>query len=666
MDNFSPHRNLAPELPRSLFGYRRATVDQYVRQRLLADEVEERNRSDEIQRLTLEIMRQKEHIKTFQSLAEQTRMACETLRLQWEREQQNTRFVEEGVRQEAERLNDIHRQRLQDLDATYAAVDAEIKVTEQKLWQMAESLTRVLQDAQTLATQELNAESVESLWADFCKTVIGQVITAPEEFLDSSRSLMQYRVPRGTVQLATRQGVVLGFLHAVIISRVPARIVAYRLQSGHLIGQADIQVLRLGHIMVKNHYRCMEEAQLRIDPPRFQTGASTSVSELPEADRSTVGDRSVTPPGQSDYEAPPSARWEEKSPSLDHVQASEAVRSDISASTAGQDQPETAVSPTPPCSASSEVEGNGEGETASWEEGPSAHAGMAIPEDGRLGAEIRQSDVAARASDEEHAQRLESPTTSTRAPVDAEGNGVGEMAPSDGQWDDGRRDVFESDETTASSLAARIPTSTGTGEASSQDVLSAPRINSAPYRAQVRGEAKDNEDVALPQESTLLPPSWHSDQDSLKPRMRDLSLPGVEEQDPPKLPDRAHAPVSQGDDDSQLPGLNRREARRLGPPSWTDRGTPGSIPAGAAVRQASVPAVEGDEPISATLSVDTPVSDAGGIDVRTFLYGKRVGKDIRDAAGNLVASAGEIITPALVQRVEEAGFLPELIVHMVF
>lgn len=51
-------------------------------------------------------------------------------------------------------------------------------------------------------------------------------------------------------------------------------------------------------------------------------------------------------------------------------------------------------------------------------------------------------------------------------------------------------------------------------------------------------------------------------------------------------------------------------------------------------------------------------------DVLAFLLGKRVGQDIRDAEGRIVAQRGERIDTLLAARVEAVGRLPELIVYM--
>ncbi len=57
---------------------------------------------------------------------------------------------------------------------------------------------------------------------------------------------------------------------------------------------------------------------------------------------------------------------------------------------------------------------------------------------------------------------------------------------------------------------------------------------------------------------------------------------------------------------------------------------------------------------------------AGGVgaDVMAFLVGKRVGQDIYDAQGQILARLGSPIDQAVVESAEAAGRLPELIVHM--
>ena len=58
------------------------------------------------------------------------------------------------------------------------------------------------------------------------------------------------------------------------------------------------------------------------------------------------------------------------------------------------------------------------------------------------------------------------------------------------------------------------------------------------------------------------------------------------------------------------------------------------------------------------------VSAGGAVDVLAFLEGKLVGQDIYNSAGELLAAKDMVIDAALVQRVDAAGRLPELIVYM--
>ncbi|MHB1842433.1 MAG: hypothetical protein ACYCO4_04865 [Sulfobacillus sp.] len=59
-------------------------------------------------------------------------------------------------------------------------------------------------------------------------------------------------------------------------------------------------------------------------------------------------------------------------------------------------------------------------------------------------------------------------------------------------------------------------------------------------------------------------------------------------------------------------------------------------------------------------------SSGGAVDVLAFLEGKVVGQDIYNSAGELLAAKDMMIDAALVQRVDAAGRLPELIVYMTF
>lgn len=49
-----------------------------------------------------------------------------------------------------------------------------------------------------------------------------------------------------------------------------------------------------------------------------------------------------------------------------------------------------------------------------------------------------------------------------------------------------------------------------------------------------------------------------------------------------------------------------------------------------------------------------------------YILGKRLGRDLADVGGQLIARQGELITKSVMERAEDAGKLVELIVHMTF
>ena len=139
----------------------------------------------------------------------------------------------------------------------------------------------------------------------------------------------------------------------------------------------------------------------------------------------------------------------------------------------------------------------------------------------------------------------------------------------------------------------------------------------------------------------------------------DLGLPGITEEAPPTIRGSRETSLDAVFDQEPLPGLNRSPVT-LPPPTWTDG------PDEQAPKPAASPPVHSSPIPPRSASSEGVSAESGGLDVRTFLYGKRVGQDILDNQRNLIAKAGDTITPELVAQVETAGQLPDLIVHMVF
>lgn len=157
----------------------------------------------------------------------------------------------------------------------------------------------------------------------------------------------------------------------------------------------------------------------------------------------------------------------------------------------------------------------------------------------------------------------------------------------------------------------------------------------------------------------LARPFWdqRAETPTLVGRGFDLSLPGVTEKNPPQMSENRadQVPVrpTAADDGTSLPGLESSPPPLAStPPLWTDQPSP-PAPALAAMSTPS------PDPMA-----DRP-PEAGGLDVRSFMFGKHVGQDVSGPDGTVLARTGDLITPELVAQLEQAGRLPDLIVHMV-
>ncbi len=111
------------------------------------------------------------------------------------------------------------------------------------------------------------------------------------------------------------------------------------------------------------------------------------------------------------------------------------------------------------------------------------------------------------------------------------------------------------------------------------------------------------------------------------------------------------------------------------PPGWTPQVPPETYAAEAPAPIPAAPAAPAPprptpRPQPPTPAAPPPQPDMGGVsaggavDVLAFLEGKLVGQDIYNSAGELLAAKDMVIDAALVQRVDAAGRLPELIVYM--
>ncbi len=563
----TPLAGPADELPRGLFGYRIPTVNRYIKSITSQDDLELRPFGDEVQRLTMEIARLKERRRTLNVLVDHIRLECERLNLQLAQERLNQRFADAGVRQEIARLEQEHLSRLALLDASKTRADLEAQSYEKQLWQLTESLTRILQDSQSVANQQLSLDSAESVWQDFARTVLGtQDLRMPIDTLVPGR-LVNRRIAPGVVQVSTRQGERLGHLTGVVLSVLPPAIVAYRVDEALWIAAEDVQVLRMGHITVVSQYKLLDESDV------------LALYSL----------ETTSPKGEAFSESSPAAL---PTHSADPVE--DAKLPDLTIEPDRKPQPEARVQ-------------------------------QLLASEGFL--------------------RVAS-TKDESLPVDLRPSFTGVDAKPLPFLPHDRFGTVES-----SPLNLDQPDAPQSGERT---------LKAAKPSVAVGGTVKASQlpDDSPRSTSPIPSPSWFDTASSTSVETEcELALPGVSEVNPPAwhpAPPLSTAQVpTEGD---ALPGLTGRTD--LPAPSWTD--------AGPVASKSPVPdPATGPSPAPQT-DHSPELNESGSLDVRTFLFGKRVGQDIRDSDSNPIARAGDMITPELVQRVEQAGFLPDLIVHMVF
>ncbi len=601
----------ADTLPRGLFGYRMRTLEHYIRQLQRSEDAESRSWSNEVQRLTIETARNTERQKTLEDLASHMRLECERLKLQLEREKINSRLAEHGVREELHRLESEYRDRMTVIQSTQSRVQAEAEAYEKQLWQLSESLTRVLQDSQTVAMKQLSNETPDGVWQDFCHTVLGH--SAPSEPVESLAHglLIRYAVPQRTIRISARQGEDLGFLSALLIGTVPMGIVGYVVEGLGVIPSDDVRVLRPHHIMVQSQYELVPE-DLVVD----------SYAGMPF-------DPDSEPPAPHD-------------PSRNSNGPRVGMRDELPSEPASASHPESLP--------------------AAEDASPDIVMEPAPVEHERQGARAVPEPSGARPADD------------TRT-ADAETR----SAPSNEEPD---RPVAQIPLEPTAEAALAIPASV--------DVPTVPLIGAVPLRSPSpettppptqtpplsRGEAEvsltpesvDVPDLAIEDAEEMLDtPSWHHQ--LADPHREDtaLTLPGIAEARPPHLDPVRRVPRAQAAvEDDPLPGIVD-SVEVLPSPSWADE-----APVGSRSSETFMPPAPVERPPARTPEIrESPaqspsLEESGALDVRTFLYGKRVGQDIVDAHGKTIARAGDVITPDMVERIEQAGYLPDLIVHMIF
>ncbi len=593
MDDLSPLLNDADgDLPRSLFGYRIRTVERHIRHLLTVEESRTRPWSKQMQRLAVDVTRNNERRKTLEDLAAHFQTECDRLRQQIEREKVTSRYAAEGVRLEIERMEAEFHSRSDLIARDRERADAEIQHAEQVLWQLSEHLTRVLQEAQTLADQHLSPKTAETVFNEFAAAVLGSAFVAPAPELMASGLLACFELPTDRVQATTRQGDPLGPVAAVLISTVQPAIVAHVVPTVGAIVAEDVQVMRSQNIMVRQHFQPVSLEMIVQTYNRAMQGQPSGAT----TDQGRRPDTAM----EASLPVDESRGGERRDPAEREPMPNEfAGHAPDSTPDAEADLTERGV--TPPLDAitgTEEPNNSPTGNVRSSEEEP-LHADP-IPTPLELVTETSWENVSTELDTD--------PTSAT--PPDADNDTL--AAP---------------DASLGTGLSARHSTSASAG-------------------------------------LELNLPSWHEDAAiEAHPTESGLGLPGIHEATPPRLPPRPDRPLSAGVFDLEpLPGMDTAREPGLPSPSWSDAGlTP--VPQPPIVPQ---PLLSPEDREGTPVGSVADAGESGGLDVRTFLYGKRVGQDIKDSRQNVVARSGDLITPELVQRVEASGLLPDLIVHMVF
>ncbi len=642
MDNvFSPLSDPTNDLPRGLFGYRTKSINRYVSQLIAAEDERSRSWQEDMQRVKLDLALTQERKKNLDDRAQYLRLECERLRIQLEREKMTARYAEAGVRQEILRLEIDHNQRVQVIQADRSRSDREIQHAEELLWNLSESLSRVLQEAQTIANQQLSPESPESVWKAFVQIVLGKSHDKTTPELLGAGHLLRYALPDGMVQVMTRQGQSLGIATAVIISRIPPTLVAYVVPPLGAILTEDVQVIRYRNLMVRQHYQVVSESMLlEALPSRSRSGeavkalASTKAPSIsptigPAAKEAAIPQwhgGATEDQNLIDTAAPMVNMADEPSEPVDEVVAAPAPPdldeyrpdwepSPILAHTAS----ETFDRPAPADASPMGQNGPMLQDTQSPPDAMEAVAALSErPGLDALPTERDPAEMPVETAPEP--SHVLAPPSASKEPERG--------APSDSPPDYGSQESYADH---AANLTPKAPET---------------EPDSSVTRA--ASEAPRGESTHVPE------PLWSATMDTevASDPGRALGLPGITEKAPPTLGSSHKASPDGVFDQEPLPGLNRSSVT-LPPPIWTDGPS----------ERAPKPAAAQPSPAAANPGMP---AESGGLDVRTFLYGKRVGQDILDNQRNLIARAGETITPELVARVETAGQLPDLIVHMVF
>lgn len=522
-----PPPDWSHDLRRGLFGYHTASVDQRIEQRRADEAAQIEQWSNTMNQMAIDLARLEERTASTEDMANYWRLECERMKRQLDMEKAMVRYAEEGVEVEIHRLEEEYEQRARVSQSVQSRHQIATKHYEEVLWRLSESLTRVLQEAQTLASRVLSSPTSDTVWQEIRTTLLGtdEYSLAPHSLIDDL--VWQYPLPPKRVQALSRSGESLGYVESVIILAVPARVLAYVVSPRGAVLADHIQVIRNGSLIVGRSAPFVSTAEILapFHPP---------MDDSPR----------VAPTTPDPLSNPPTRRAE------------------------------------------------------SLDTGAADHVNREV-------LQVRSRD------------RVEITGESTIDTPDSLSSTVGVV-----------------------------------------NNLEAPGETPQPEDSSERSVPRPPEGVEMSQGDMV--PSWgYTHQPPLRQSDElSLRLPGVDSEDAPPTVSRAKNPQRGTAEFEPLPGVSAPPRSSLPSPSWTEKPS-----------NSQRPSVGDDSADQRVTPVATPVPqevEGASLDVRSFLHGKHVGQDIVDSQNNMIAQQGDLITPEVVQRVELAGRLPDLIVHMVF
>lgn len=689
-------------LPLGLFGYRRRDVERLADELQTEDQVEAQRWSEMVSERTAAIALTNERMETLTGVLEEVERDCDRLSAQVEQVRESADLLERGAQVEVERLKAQHADRMQQIRQMLPGIDVQIAEADDNLMKLRDALKGILATDITDGKKPSGQE-----FADVAAAIFGSA-HPPNSIIGSwvGGGRVRIQIDATRVRVQSRGGVPVGYLSGLVVEGFPPQVLGYELTvQGEVQGTvpaADVVAVQVNVVIVREGYHVLppeeltEEAGPRIEPAR-------TVREVRGRGRgdATVSERAAaaSPPPSDTKSSEAKRAWVRRpgafrqfrsavTKSVTHDAAGgDAARSPKGSDTvfqSGQDPlaPETLAkmeAQRDPTSGAVEGVAHENPETVD-----SSAANMS-EQTAPAGIEVEPQPDLAMAVEE----RLETPKKGGITPERG-------SAGSDTEASVGYSDPEE---------AARRPDwpAAGRVEVEPQLDLAVPvedPMETVAHAEEVPGPpvAPDKTDAELPVSSVVafnpddagandlhqVSASPHEkERDWPDPEIQqtlpvadsgpwweeDLPLPGVARaSEPSSIVSSVASNLNDGPGLDVLPGLSRPEAPlELPPPTWQagDRYemlTAAPVGRSPAARRPNPPPPRA--PVAPAPEGETPPASAVGVDVLAFLVGKIVGQDILDGQQQLIAAQGSVIDQALVERVEAAGRLPELIVYM--